>query len=66
MLALELYKRHLKELEAKDISCLKKQIIELKRIKNELLRELDISQENEIIWLKRKEEFELNVDIMTA
>ena len=41
LLALEIYKRHLKELEARDISTLKKQIRDLGSIKRDLLNDLE-------------------------
>jgi hypothetical protein len=48
LLSLEIYKRHLKELEQKDTTSLKRQIQELKRIRGDLMNDLEKEQDREL------------------
>lgn len=54
--SLALYRTHLQELENRDINFMKKMISDMKRLRDDLLRELDMEQTKEIAILREKEE----------
>lgn len=46
-MALESYSAHLKEIEGRDIKALKKSILEMKRVKADLLKDLEEAEQTE-------------------
>lgn len=62
LLALGVYKRHLKELESRDIISLKRQIQQLQQIKIDLLHDLDDENRKEQDFWQQREEIDGFVD----
>ena len=50
--AMQMYSKHLTDIESKDMNMLKKSIADMKRLKEELLRDLEYEQTNEINLMK--------------
>jgi hypothetical protein len=61
-LALEMYKSTLSDLQQKDVHQLKKQILDLKRVKNDLLRDLDEEETNEQSLIGQHEDMWFGAD----
>eukprot|EP00347_Sterkiella_histriomuscorum_P007897 403347143 len=62
VLSLDNYRNHLKDLEQRDISTLKRQLTEMKSIKEDLSRDLDEEETNEQSLLQQKEDLSDQVD----